>query len=394
MPKILRVLNRLVIGGPAFNACYLTKYMPAQYQTKLVVGAKEGHEIDSPLPQQLGLNVHTIAEMKRAISPINDYQAYKKMKALIQAYKPDIVHTHAAKSGAIGRLAAAACKVPVIVHTFHGHVFHSYFGKAKTNLFIQAERYLAKKTNCIVTISPIQQQEIVEQFKIVSPEKCTVIPLGLDLKPFANDITNNRNKCRTEFKIDDDTIAIGIIGRLVPIKNHNLFLDIAAALKKATSKKIKFIIIGNGESRQAIENYAQTLNLNFTNMAQNNPTANILFAGWRTDLSYVYAGLDIVLLTSKNEGTPVSLIEAQSAFKPVLSTNVGGVLNIIKNNETGYVINEPTATAFMQPLLNLINNKTLRNSFGILGHSYVNQNFSYTRLVNNMDVLYKKLLNT
>jgi glycosyltransferase involved in cell wall biosynthesis len=392
MPKILRVLNRLVIGGPSFNACYLTKYMSAHYETKLVVGAKESHELDSPLPEKLGLQVHTIEEMKRAIHPLQDYKAYKKMKALIQAFKPDIVHTHAAKSGAIGRLAAAACKVPVIVHTFHGHVFHSYFGKAKTNFYIQVERYLAKKTNAIITISDIQYKEIVQEFNIGAPEKFSVIPLGLDLAPFADDISIKRDAFRREMQLDSHIMAIGIVGRLVPIKNHFLFIDIAAKLKVSTQKKIKFIIIGDGESRPAIEQYAAAKGLTYCTTLQINTQADIIFTSWRTDLDYVYAGLDMVLLTSKNEGTPVSLIEAQSAYKPVLSTNVGGVANVVLHEQTGYVLPD-NADAFIQPMLALIHDDDMRNHFGIAGYNYVNKHYGYQRLVHDMDRLYSRLLN-
>ncbi len=392
MPKILRVLNRLVIGGPSFNACYLTKYMPAHYETKLVVGAKESHELDSPLPEKLGLQVHTIDEMKRAVHPMQDYKAYKKMKALIQEFKPDIVHTHAAKSGAIGRLAAAACKVPVIVHTFHGHVFHSYFGKAKTNFYIQAERYLAKKTDAIVTISDIQYNEIVHEFKIGVPEKFSVIPLGLDLASFANDIITKREAFRREMQLDSHVMAIGIVGRLVPIKNHFLFIDIAAKLKASTNKTLKFIIIGDGESRQAIEQYATAQGLTYCSSLNMHSHADIIFTSWRTDLDNVYAGLDIVLLTSKNEGTPVSLIEAQSAYKPVLSTNVGGVANVVLHEQSGFVLPD-NAAAFIQPLLTLIDNEGMRVHFGVAGHDYVNKHYGYQRLVHDMDILYKRLLN-
>jgi glycosyltransferase involved in cell wall biosynthesis len=391
MPKILRVLNRLVIGGPAFNACYLTKYMPTQYETRLVVGAKEGHEQDSPLPGRLGLTVHTIEEMKRAINPMQDYKAFKKMKALIQAYKPDIVHTHAAKSGAIGRLAAAACKVPIIVHTFHGHVFHSYFGKAKTNFYINAERYLAKKTNAIITISDIQFREIVHDFKIGAPEKFSVIPLGLDLAAFGEDVLTKRNVFRNEMQLDSHVMAIGIVGRLVPVKNHLLFIDIAAKLKAATTIPLKFIVVGDGESRQQIEAYATQQGLQFCTSSALQKSADIIFTSWRTDLDNVYAGLDMVLLTSKNEGTPVSLIEAQSAYKPVLSTNVGGVANVVLHEQSGFVLPD-NAHAFLEPMLQLIHNKSMRQQFGQAGYDYVHKHFGYERLVKDMDALYTKLL--
>ena len=159
------------------------------------------------------------------------------MKKLIRDFKPDIVHTHAAKPGAIGRLAAAAMKVPAIVHTFHGHVFHSYFNSVKTNFFINTERYLARKSHAIVAISDQQKKELSIDFKIAPPDKFRVIPLGFDLDRFQTDQQQKRLKFRNEFALADHEIAIGIIGRLVPVKNHYLFLKGIAHVLQASNKK-------------------------------------------------------------------------------------------------------------------------------------------------------------
>src|SRR4051812_38737777 len=186
MPRVLRILNRLIIGGPALNATYLTKYMMPEWETMLVIGGKDDHEQDAThLTDRLGIETVKVEEMKRAIDPIVDRKAYNKIKALIKDFKPDVVHTHAAKSGAIGRLAAAACDVPVIVHTFHGHVFHSYFGRAKTKAFIQIERYLARRSSGIIAISEIQKEELANTYRIAPADKIHIIPLGFDLDRFA-----------------------------------------------------------------------------------------------------------------------------------------------------------------------------------------------------------------
>ena len=170
MPRILRILNRLAVGGPVLNATYLTKYMMPEFETLLVVGEKEDHEKSAAfLTDQLDIEYKTVKGMGRSINPGSDFFAYQRMKKLIRDFKPDIVHTHAAKPGAIGRLAAAAMKVPAIVHTFHGHVFHSYFNSVKTNFFINTERYLARKSHAIVAISDQQKKELSIDFKIAPP---------------------------------------------------------------------------------------------------------------------------------------------------------------------------------------------------------------------------------
>ena len=167
MPKVLRILNRLIIGGPLLNASYLTKYLSPEFETLLVVGEKELHEKDASfITDELGIKPLYLPQMGRSINPMRDYSAFRRMKDIIRDFKPDIVHTHAAKPGAIGRMAASQLKVPVIVHTYHGHVFHSYFNSTKTRLVLEAERFLAKKTSAIVVISTAQQKELVEDFKI------------------------------------------------------------------------------------------------------------------------------------------------------------------------------------------------------------------------------------
>ena len=253
MPKVLRILNRLIIGGPALNATYLTKYMAPDFETTLVIGGKDDHEQDADhITDNLGIDPVVIPEMKRSINPIHDGQAYRKVKELINRIKPDIVHTHAAKSGVIGRMAADACKVPVIIHTFHGHVFHSYFNKLTSATFIQIERYLAKRSNGIIAISKTQKDELFNTYKICPEKKINIFPLGLDLDKFQLNYEEKRLSFRHKFFIAEDEIAIGIIGRIVPVKNHSLFVAIAAKVLDQSGMRLKFIIVGDGESRQHV----------------------------------------------------------------------------------------------------------------------------------------------
>jgi glycosyltransferase involved in cell wall biosynthesis len=393
MPRILRILNRLAVGGPVLNATYLTKYLAPEFETLLVVGEREEHEKSAEhLTTKLGISYTTIAGMGRSVNPLSDYKAYGDLKKLIQSFKPDIVHTHAAKPGAIGRLAASAMKVPVIVHTFHGHVFHSYFSSVKTKFYINTERYLARKSNAIIAISEQQKKELAHQFRIAPEEKFRVIPLGLDLDAFATAQDEKRKKFRTEFGVEDDEIAIGIIGRLVPIKNHYLFLKAIAHVLHHTGKKVKAFIIGDGETRPDLENVAQQAGIAFSTENSGTHPYPLVFTSWRRDVDVIMAGLDIVTLTSFNEGTPVSLIEAQAANKPIVSTRVGGIADIVLEGKTALLADVQDGDTFADHLLQLVQNDALRHDLGHTGRQHVIERFSYQRLMHDMTTLYRELL--
>ena len=393
MPRVLRILNRLIIGGPSKNAVYLSRYMQPDFDTLLVIGGKEDHEQDADfLAAANNIEPRIISEMKRPISPFYDWAAYNKLKRLIKEFKPDIVHTHAAKSGALGRLAAKHSNVPVIVHTFHGHVFHSYFNSLKTNFFIRTERYLAGLSDAIVAISDVQKKELSSDFKIAKEDKFRVIPLGLDLDNFTMDQALKRNKFRTEFGLDEDTVAIGIIGRLVPVKNHSLFLKALKYVLNNTNAKIKAFIIGDGESRNSIEQLANGLDIQFTRHTDKDHPHPMVFTSWRTDVDTICAGLDLIALTSLNEGTPVSLIEAQAAGKPIVSTRVGGIADVVLENKTALLSDINDEKSFSENLLQLVNDLSLRNKFSNAGKDFVMTKFSYHRLVNDMNNLYRELL--
>lgn len=393
MPRVLRILNRLAVGGPVLNATYLSKYMAPDFETILVVGEKEDHEKSAAyLADQLGITYVTIKGMGRSISPASDYFAYKALKRLIKSFKPDIVHTHAAKPGALGRLAASALKVPVIVHTFHGHVFHSYFNSAKSKVFINAERFLGKRSDAIVAISEQQKEELASDFKIAPEDKFKVIPLGFDLDRFQTDKEGKRLRFREEFNVADDEIAIGIIGRLVPVKNHYLFLKAIKYVFDNTGKKVKAFIIGDGETRKDLEKLADEAGMKFTTENNAEHPHPLVFTSWRSDVDVINAGLDIVCLTSFNEGTPVSLIEAQAANKPIVSTRVGGISDIVIEGETALLADVQEAQQFSDHLLRLVEDDMLRSKLGLNSDRYVMERFSYQRLVKDMSQLYYQLL--
>ena len=382
--KVLRIINRFNIGGPTYNATFLTRFIGDKYETLLVGGMPEEGESDSlHILENYGLKPILIEEMRRKPSLMSDRAAYKKIKEIIIDFKPDIVHTHASKAGALGRKAAFSCGVPIVIHTFHGHVFHSYFGKLKTLLYKNIERNLAKKSTAIVAISEIQKQELAIEHKICDSKKIRVVNLGFDLDQFHQKAIDCRKEVRMELGLTDE-IAIGIIGRLVPIKDHNFFLSVIEQVVQKTKRKFKVFIVGDGSERETINIRVNKLNETYPEL--------IKMCSWEKDIARFNAGLDIICLTSKNEGTPVSLIEAQAANIPVISTDVGGVQDILKDGETGVIVPRGDLNLYVNALVELINNEEKRKMMSQNGWNYVQEKFHYNTLVQNMDRLYSDLL--
>ena len=387
MPKVLRIINRFNIGGITYNVSYLSKYLAPEFETMLVGGPEEeGEDSSIFIPESLGLKPIVLKQFQREINLKADYAAYKEIKKIIKEFKPDIVHTHASKAGAIGRLAAISCKVPVIIHTFHGHVFHSYFGKLKTIFYIFIERYLAKKSTAIVAISHIQKQELSETFYIAPENKIYVVPLGFDLKKFTLNKDQNRKEFREKYNLTKNQIAIGIIGRLAPIKNHDLFIESIAFLKDNNFLNFKAFVIGDGETKQKIKETCIKNNVSYSENPRDE--VDVIFTSWITNIEFALHGLDIIALTSLNEGTPVSIIEAQAAGKFVVSTNVGGIKDVLHPN-CGLLSEVNDKNAFFVNLLTACN---LESKTAEEGVDWAISKFSYTRLVADMSDLYKRLL--
>lgn len=383
--RVLRIINRFNIGGPTFNATFLTCFLGDEYETMLVGGLPEPDESDSlHIPESYGLKPVLIEELVRTPSLSSDRKAYKRLKEIIREFQPDIVHTHASKAGALGRKAAAACKVPVIVHTFHGHIFHSYFGKAKTRLFKEIERNLAKKSTAIIAISDKQKHELCSVHKICPAKKTYVVPLGFDLEPFHQKRLELRASKREELGLKPDEVAVAIVGRFAPIKNHEMFFKAIAKVLDNTTKNVRVFVVGDGMERPNIEKWAEEINAKHNN--------SIELTSWITDIAAFNAGMDIICLTSNNEGTPVSLIEAQAACIPVVSTDVGGVSDIMNDGDTGFIVPVNDHEIFAEKVLDLVENEKKREKMSQNGWTFVKEKFHYNTLVSNVDRLYRELL--
>jgi glycosyltransferase involved in cell wall biosynthesis len=362
-PRLLIILNRLAVGGPAFNVISGAAALSNEFEILLLAGAPDADEqpADYLLDQYKGFQFQKINSLKRSVLPGTDWRAYKEIKQAIRKFQPQIVHTHGAKPGVLGRLAAHRSQVPVIVHTFHGHVFHSYFSGFTSKIIVRIEQWLAGFSSAIIAISETLKDELINKYNIASANKIKLIRLGIDTTQFCDEDGRKRTHFRNEFNLSNDAIAIGIVGRLVPVKNHRLFIETAAQIlkKKESNQKLQFFIVGDGTGRTSLQQLISSKQLKFANAGSaEEGSTNFIFTSWRKDMDAVYAGLDIIMLTSLNEGTPVSIMEAMAAGKPVLSTNVGGISELISSGQTGLLAS--TEDELVAGLSSLIENARLR----------------------------------
>jgi glycosyltransferase involved in cell wall biosynthesis len=380
--RILRAITRLNIGGPAIHTILLTQALNdgQEFATTLVSGTTAPHEgsmVD--YAKAHGVQPVFIPELGREISLADDVAALARMVKLVRAARPDVVHTHMAKAGSVGRVAAWLAGAPLIVHTYHGHVFHGYFSPRKTRVFLTIERALAKVTDRIVVVGEGQRDEIVS-YGLGTREKIVPIRLGLELDQFLG-AESLRGSLRRELGLEADTPLVGIVARLVPIKAHEDFFA-AARLVLDREPRACFLVIGDGERRQELE--AQVAHLGLRQAVR--------FLGWRRDLAQVYADLDVVALSSRNEGSPVALIEALAAGRPVVSTAVGGVPEVVVDGETGLTVPVSDPPALAEGIERLLRDGALAQRLGAAGRAHVYPRYASTRLVDDKRALYTREL--
>src|SRR5215213_267296 len=406
--KVIRIIARLNVGGPAKHVVWLTSGLKdAGFDTLLVTGTvPEGEEDMSYFADEAGVRPLYFPEMSREIS-LKDAITVWKLFQLFLREQPDIVHTHTAKAGTVGRTAGflyrwltpgaligrpRECR---FVHTYHGHVFHSYYGRNRTRLFLAIERLLARIiTDRLIVVSKQQSVEIGEKFRVGRSGQIKVIPLGLDLGLFAEH-ASRRAKFRHELCVPDDAILIGIVGRLTEIKNHQMFLNVVARLKSIDPAcrrqgAVRFIVIGDGSLRDSLEAQRHALALD----------KDVIFVGGRKDPEYFYPALDIVALTSRNEGTPLTLIEAMANARPVVATSVGGVVDLLGDVvedgpyqvcRRGIGVPPGDEEAFVAALSRIIRDRSLRHELGERGLEFAEVNYSKERLLEDIKGLYSEL---
>lgn len=398
---ILRVATRLNIGGPARQVALLSSALSRDgWRTVLVTGTPSAAEGDFGSLVDPGLAWTQLPSLRRELHPVRDLVVWWQLFRLVCRERPRIIHTHMAKAGTLGRLAGLAYNGwqrlrgrpgrAVLVHTFHGHVLSGYFGRRSSAFFARVERWLARRTDRLIAVSPSVAEDLLAR-GIADPARLSVIPLGFDLSGFLA-VEGPGQALRQELGVAPGTPLIGIIGRLVPIKQHELFLRTAARLARQDVTR-RFVIVGDGERRSALEQLTRGLGL----------SDRVFFVGWRTDLPAIYADLDCVCLTSRNEGTPVSVIEALACARPVVATAVGGVgdmLGAVTEHRQEYDVAQrgvlvqlsAQAEGVTAAVERLLGDPDLRRRLAGAGRAYARERYAAARLVGDIAGLYRSLL--
>jgi glycosyltransferase involved in cell wall biosynthesis len=376
------VIARLNVGGPAHHATLLTNRLdPACFETLLLFGAVGPREEELPFALR-GESARGIRlpALSPEVAPVRDVRAFGGALRAAQAFQPDIVHTHTAKAGFVGRAAALCLRArPAIVHTYHGHVLESYFGPLRSGLYREAERRLASITNRLIAVSEQTRDDLV-RLHVAPAAKFSVVPIGLDLTSFAACGKDERSRSRRILGVGDDEVVVGFWGRLVPIKRVDVLLRAVAHAHRAIPT-IRLIVAGDGEERLRLENLASELGI----------AGRVSFLGFRTDVADLAAATDIAALSSDNEGTPVSLIESGAAALPCVATDVGGVDEIV-TPQTGLLVPAGHHEAFAEALVQLASDPEARQRMGQAARGHVITRYGIDRLVADIEKLYRELL--
>jgi len=372
--RVLRVIARMNIGGPALHVSLLSAGLNEKgYEHLLVAGSeseREGNLAD--LAEKEGVKLCSLPALGREISPARDISCLVQLRRILRDYRPDIVHTHTAKAGFIGRMAGILERVPVLAHTFHGHVLAGYFSPLKEALFRRLERWLAARTQLLITVSEGVAEDLA-RLGVAPRKKFTVVPLGLPLRPFLS--VRPHDELKKQLGLNEEALLVGAVGRLVPVKNLRLLIE---AVRQLASRypQLHLALIGDGEEREALAGLAQSLGIG----------RKVHLLGWKRDLPWIYGGLDVVALSSLNEGTPVSLIEAVVSGRPVVATSVGGVPEVLEQGHLGILVPPGDASALADGLRRALE---CRQGPEEGDRSRVAAKFAPERLVQEMDSHYR-----
>jgi glycosyltransferase involved in cell wall biosynthesis len=381
--RILRVIARLNMGGPALHVSYLTRGLDRRgYSTTLVAGElARGEDSMSFVADELGIEVIDVPELRREISPISDPAAIRRLVREIRRVRPHILHTHTAKAGAVGRTAALLAgdaRPPVIVHTYHGHVLRGYFDPVRTRFFRETERALARHTTRLIAVGPEVRDDLVA-LGVAPAEQFVVIRLGIDLEHRVS--SNGRAEFRRLFGIPEERFVVGWVGRMTTIKRvPDVLLSFRALLDRGVDAAL--CLVGDGPDRTAVEREAAELGI----------ARHILSVGYQEDVAPYYSFFDVLVLPSANEGTPVVAIEALAAGRPVVATRVGGLPDVVSEGEDGFLVEVGDVEGVASALERLARDPALRARMGAAGPPRVIPRYRVERLVDDVDRLYRELL--
>jgi glycosyltransferase involved in cell wall biosynthesis len=382
---VLRVIARLNVGGPALHVAYLTSGLAERgYDTTLVAGTiARGEESMAFVADAHNVHVETLSELHREISPIRDLRAIVRLAQLIRRERPTILHTHTAKAGAVGRIAAllaAGARPPIVVHTFHGHVLRGYFGRITTFGFRTLERWLARTTTSLVAVSPEVRDDLVA-LHVAPAAKFTVVRLGIDLSLRVDNDDAQRCETRRQMGLHEDAFVVGWVGRMTAVKRTDF---VVRALEKLVADGVDayVVLVGDGPDREGLERYAHELGV----------IKRCLFLGYQEDVARFYDAIDVLVLPSINEGTPVSVIESLAASRPAVATRVGGVPDVVRDGVDGLLVDRDDVDALAARLAELARDAPRRTAMGEAGRARVLERYAVDRLVDDIDRLYRKLL--
>jgi glycosyltransferase involved in cell wall biosynthesis len=383
---VLRVIARLNVGGPALHVSYLTRGLRDRgYETTLVAGdVARGEASMAFVAEREGVDVVQLPGLSRELSPVRDLVAAVRLARLIRRLRPDVLHTHTAKAGAVGRIAvifAGGRRPRVVVHTFHGHVLRGYFGTAGSLLFRGVETALAHVTDRLIAVSPQVRDELV-RLRVAPPRKFAVVRLGIELEPRVH-CDEEPAAIRARIGVSPDRFVVGWFGRMTAVKRTDDLLDALAALRERGVDAL-FLLVGDGADRERLEQLAHRRGL----------AKSVLFLGYQEDVARWYTACDAIVLTSANEGTPVTLIEALAAARPVVATRVGGVEDVVEDGVTGLLVRPGDTHAVAERLALLAADPERRRTMGETGRAHVLERYAVSRLVDDVDRLYRDLLAT
>ena len=383
--RVARIISRLNIGGPAIQAITMTKLLePLGYDSVLIRGSEAEHEGSMDhLAQELGVRPLRVGAMRREVG-WRDLIAFIGLVRALRAFGPDVVHTHAAKAGTLGRLAAIVpgrSRPRVIVHTFHGHSLSGYFSSRRARLFLTIERFLARRTTRLIAVSDEVRDDLVE-LGVAPADRIEVIRLGFDLSRFSvDDATRRRRReeLRAKLGIPPQARVVTLIARLVPIKRVDRFLRVAEEL--AGDERVWFVIAGDGELRDELQAIPLSDGL----------SQRLVWAGFQRDVPALCFASDVVMLTSDNEGTPVSLIEAQAAGVPVVSTRVGGAATVV-GDRPGTLVATDDIAGLAEAARTLLDDLPAARELARSAAERITTVFSLDGLVGRLDALYRREL--
>lgn len=383
--KVLRVIARLNVGGPALHVAYLTAGLAERgYDTTLVAGTLgRGEESMEFVADAKGVSIEVIEELHRSVTPFRDVRAVLRLAELIRRERPTILHTHTAKAGAVGRVAAllaGRARPPIVVHTFHGHVLRGYFSRVVTFGFRTLERLLARTTTKLIAVSPEVRDDLV-RLGVAPESKFAVIRLGIELDQRVSDDASARAETRRVLGLAGDPFVVGWVGRMTAVKRTDL---VVRALRALVDRGVdaRLLLVGDGPDRDRLERLAHDLGV----------VKRCLFLGYQENVARFYDAIDALLLPSANEGTPVSVIESLAARRPAVATRVGGTPDVIRDGVDGFLVDSDDPDELAERLAELALDAPRRAAMGEAGRARVLDRYAVERLVDDVDRLYRALL--